>query len=238
MGQARRAEEIDDAGVVYPDSDGAPVGETGFHVRAIFDLYTALEAHFGDRDDVHLGCDKFVYFAKGDPKQVVCPDLFVSYGAAKEPPRDTWKTWVEGKFADLVIEVTSRSTAAIDLGPKRSRYERLGVREYVMFDPLGEYLVPRLQLYRLIDGRYVSAGAGDVAHSDVLDLDVVVEGATARLRRPDGTFVLRPAEERARADAIQAHADEALARADAIQARADALAAEVLALRAQLAQRR
>ena len=31
-------------------------------------------------------------------------------------------------------------------------YAALGVREYFLFDPLGEHLAPRLQGYRLVDG--------------------------------------------------------------------------------------
>jgi hypothetical protein len=53
-----------------------------------------------------------------------------------------------------VIEVTSRTTRREDQG-KKSLYERIGTEEYVLFDPFGEYLRPRLQGYRLdgLDGR-------------------------------------------------------------------------------------
>ena len=37
---------------------------------------------------------------------------------------------------------------------KKKLYERLGVEEYFLFDPFGEYLRPRLQGFRLEDGRY------------------------------------------------------------------------------------
>jgi hypothetical protein len=35
--------------VVYPDSEGKPMGETGFHVKAIFELYQALNHHLAAR---------------------------------------------------------------------------------------------------------------------------------------------------------------------------------------------
>jgi Uma2 family endonuclease len=54
-----------------------------------------------------------------------------------------------------VIELTSDSTRQEDTAKKKSLYERLGVEEYFLFDPEGDYLHPRLQGYRLEDGRYV-----------------------------------------------------------------------------------
>src|SRR6185437_15705589 len=54
----------------------------------------------------------------------------------------------------VVIEITSRQTAEEDQGPKRELYERLGVREYFLFDPLHEYLEQPLMGYRLIGDLY------------------------------------------------------------------------------------
>src|SRR5205823_14523193 len=41
-----------------------------------------------------------------------------------------------------------------DTGPKKDLYERIRVEEYILFDPLGDYLRPQLQGYRLFRGRY------------------------------------------------------------------------------------
>ena len=54
----------------------------------------------------------------------------------------------------MVVEVTSRSTRREDTGKKKSLYERIGTQEYVLFDPFGEYLRPRLQGYRLERGKF------------------------------------------------------------------------------------
>ena len=57
--------------------------------------------------------------------------------------------------APFVLEVTSDTTQKKDLGDKKAIYQRLGVDEYFLFDPLGDYLKPRLQGYRLgTGGRY------------------------------------------------------------------------------------
>lgn len=37
---------------------------------------------------------------------------------------------------------------------KNGRYQRLGVEELVLFDPLGDYLDPQLQVYRRDHGVY------------------------------------------------------------------------------------
>ena len=62
--------------------------------------------------------------------------------------------WEEGKGPDFVLETASPSTWREDVGPKRSTYAQLGVREYFLFDPRSEFLAPRLQGYRLVGGEY------------------------------------------------------------------------------------
>ena len=58
-----------------------------------------------------------------------------------------------GGFADH-IEVASETTYAADTGTKLEAYQRLGIREYFLFDPQGEFYHPTLRGYRLTRGRY------------------------------------------------------------------------------------
>ena len=58
---------------------------------------------------------------------------------------------------DLVVEILSRSTARYDRGRKRDVYERFGVREYWIVDPLAL----SVEQYALEDGKFVLA---DVVH--------------------------------------------------------------------------
>jgi Uma2 family endonuclease len=51
---------------------------------------------------------------------------------------------------DLIVEILSPSTAAIDTALKKQLYERTGVAEYWIADPDNQ----RLERYRLIDGCY------------------------------------------------------------------------------------
>ena len=49
--------------------------------------------------------------------------------------------------------MTSDSTRDEDL-VKKALYERLGVDEYILHDPLGDYLKPSLQGFQLVKGAY------------------------------------------------------------------------------------
>ena len=132
----------------------------------------------------------FMYLTEGDPSAVVSPDVFVVFGAPKEPLRDTWKLWEEGVAPSFVLEVTSMSTRDEDEFDKKAVYESLGVSEYWQFDPTGDYLAPILKGHRLgPEGRYQPLGleardGGHCRHSDVLGLDLRLEDARLRLFNP------------------------------------------------------
>ena len=67
------------------------------------------------------------------------------------------ETFVQGAV-DLVVEVVSPSTRAVDRGVKYYEYERAGVPEYWLVDPLRQ----RVESYRLtLDGVYEPVPLGD-----------------------------------------------------------------------------
>jgi Uma2 family endonuclease len=103
--------------------------------------------------EVYVGGNLRFYYIRGDRKASLAPDVFVVKGVEKRR-RKSYLLWKEGRGPSFVIEVTSRSTRKEDLEKKRERYERMGVEEYFLHDPLAEYLNPSLQGYRLQDGRY------------------------------------------------------------------------------------
>jgi Uma2 family endonuclease len=91
------------------------------------------------------------------------PDVFF---IRKEHADRAHGTFVEGA-ADLVIEVVSPSTRAVDRGVKYYEYEQAGVVEYWLVDPLRE----RVEAYRLGSGGvYEPVALGDppVLRSEVL----------------------------------------------------------------------
>jgi Uma2 family endonuclease len=141
--------------IEYPESDGKPVGETDVHRREILHTIETLERHFRDAPDIYVSGNLMFYYEEGNPSAVVSPDVFVVKGVRKGLRR-TYKLWEEGVAPCVVIEMTSRSTRLEDKGDKRALYALLGVREYFLFDPLGEYLKPPLQGFTLVDGEYAA----------------------------------------------------------------------------------
>ena len=66
---------------------------------------------------------------------VVEPDILVVCDPGKVTP-----SHIEGP-PDLIVEVLSPGTSARDLRPKKALYERSGVREYLVVDPLEHYAI-------------------------------------------------------------------------------------------------
>ena len=186
--------------VDYPDSDGQPVAETDFQRIPLWYANDALARHFRDRSDVYVSANMFVYFEEGNPKAVVAPDVFVVLGAP-DRRRRSYKVWEEPKGPDFVLEITSDSTRRLDQGPKRRVYENLGVREYWLFDPTGDYLVPPLRGLRLVAGRYVrlvlrTLPDGSLSgRSEVLGLDLRTARGRLRLHDPETGQALPSSEE-------------------------------------------
>ncbi|MBC8160074.1 MAG: Uma2 family endonuclease [Roseiflexaceae bacterium] len=229
------------ATIEYPESDGQPMGETDLHRILMNELIFALRWFLNDVK-AYVAGNLFVYYEEGNPKAVVAPDVFVVFGAELHMRR-TYKAWEEDqKLPDVVIELTSRSTRQADQKDKPALYERLGVREYFVFDPYAEYLRPQLQGYRLVGSSYKRIEAFPM-YSEVLNLELRVEDQTLRLYNPETGERLPTADEvvLARREAEWQLRKELVARLNAEvraaeqSARADAAEAELARLRAERA---
>jgi hypothetical protein len=139
--------------IYYPESDGKPVGETDFHIAALFHLWQALRFHYRNDPSVYVAGNMLFYYEEGNPAEYRVPDVFVVKGIPKHDRR-VYQIWKEKRSPCVVFEITSRGTRLEDLGAKRALYEMLGVQEYYLFDPLDEYLKPRMQGFKLVAGIY------------------------------------------------------------------------------------
>jgi Uma2 family endonuclease len=139
--------------VYYPDSDGEPMAETEVHAREMVYVFEAFEDQLASERDVYVGMNMFLYYVEGNPSASVAPDVFMVWGVPRGVRR-TYKLWEEGRPPSIVVEVTSSSTRKKDKDEKKPLYESLGVEELILHDPLGDYLKPPLQGYRLVFGRY------------------------------------------------------------------------------------
>jgi len=147
-------------GVHYPSSDGLPVAETAVHVLQAFRAMALLRHHFRDQADVYVIANIFWYFEKGNPKKCRSPDVMFVRGVDGAKERRSFRSWDEPADPSAIFEMTSKETAKEDVGPKKDEYERLGVREYFLFDALGEYLDTPLTGFRLQLGKYEPIAPG------------------------------------------------------------------------------
>jgi Uma2 family endonuclease len=236
----------------FPDSDGQPMAEIEINLEQMIDLILQLKQPLEPQGH-HVGGNLLMYYDPTDGRKHLSPDVFVALGAGLAP-RASWKTWVEGKFPEVIFEVASPSTQNRDIGEKVTLYTRLGTREYYIFDPAGE-LDPAFRGYQIRDGRaeLLSNPTGTSIVSPLLGLELRVVDGRLRVIDParDVPYPL-PAEERAarqqaqaeareaqaEAREAQARAGEALARAEAEAAARAAVEDEVARLRAEIARLR
>jgi len=221
---------ITDTSIDYPTSDGKPMGETQIHRQNMMLLIEALEDHYVGRTDVYVGGNMLMFYERGNKHMHLSPDVFVVLGVSSRV-RENYLVWEEAKpTLDLVIEVTSKSTKRKDVVEKKELYQnRLGVREYLLFDPFQEYLRPSEQLFRLENGMYVDVTprAGRLP-SEVLGLEFERDGEFLRLYDPfKGERVPTRLERSERAEAQLAAEREGRIRAES----------EIAQLRAELAAR-
>jgi Uma2 family endonuclease len=235
--------------IYYPESDGKPVGETEFHVMALLGLLQTLRNHFRHDDSVYVGGNMLFYYVEGKPSEFKVPDVFVVKGIAKHMRR-TYKLWEEQVAPCVIFEITSRGTRREDFGAKRTLYQRLGVQEYYLFDPMAEYLRPPIQGFTLVAGRYhpVTPREDGSIWSQELGLELTPEGATLRLFDPfankplptmdEAVSLMEDALEMAQSETQRAQIAAQRAEAEAQRAEAEAQRAEAEAQRAAAAEAR
>ena len=218
--------------VFYPSSDGKPMAENMWQAEAIMDGAGDLRvAHPG----ALVAADILMYPEEGNNRNFIAPDVLVALDLGPHK-RSSYFVWREGKPPDWVLEVASPGTQVEDRRDKPGRYAKIGVPEYWLFDPRGNVYprgTPRLQGFKLVDGKYQSLKSrlvdGErVIRSKVLGLDIRVDGELLRFRDvTTGKDVrhrseIEVDEERAQAVAERAQAVAEQAQAVAEQAKAEA----------------
>lgn len=194
-------EIVPEEDVLYPESDGRPMGESEVHIREMMRLFQMLDQHFALDANVYVGADLMMYYERGNIGAVVAPDVMVSMGVPKSPSRTSYRVWEEPGPPTFVIEVTSKSSRETDRALKPYVYARLGVREYVLYDPTHDYLNPIVQGFRFVDGVPVEMTPDAEGALDCAGVGLRLRLIDGRLRFIDsrtGTLLLDPIE---RADA-------------------------------------
>lgn len=190
----------------YPTSDGKPIAETDWHRDLMQQLIVVLRRYYVSQRRVYVSGNLLLFYEQGNRRRHVSPDVFVVKGVENHA-RPNYLLWEEGRGPQVVVEVTSSSTRDEDLEAKMSLYQdTLKVREYFLFDPLGDYLDPPMQGYRLRQGEYHPIRpVNKRLPSQVLGLHLERDGRTLRLWDPEAEVWLPTPEERE--DTLQAQND-------------------------------
>lgn len=127
----------DPTAVVYPFRDNR--GMSAFQLFVSRLLIDVFEDYFRTRQrTAFVGANQFFYYAEGDPRAVVEPDLYVVDNVSLHPSQVAcWKTWEhDGKVPSFALEIASDDEYRKDYADKLvERYQQLGVRELVRYDP-------------------------------------------------------------------------------------------------------
>lgn len=167
--------------------EGAEQGEIIRLLLACLDAH-AVERAWADR---YWAGDQFFAWLPEAPLVRVSPDVYVIDDPPPPPLPASWQTWLPGHSAPrFAVEVVSEDWQK-DYDAVPSKYDALGCRELVIFDPdalLGTTTiatrVPLQHFSRTADGwRCVARGASAV-WCDTIEASVVAVrvGACARLR--------------------------------------------------------
>ena len=176
--------------IFYPSEDGELLAESYVHLYAILTTLEVLRQYLSDQQATVLS-NQFLYYAQGFPKLRVAPDVMVIFNVTPGG-RDNYKIWEEGQVPSVIFEMTSKGTKQEDLERKKTLYENLGVTEYWLFDPKGEWIEEKLRGYRLVNETYQLIRD---RHSEPLNLDLQVEDALIGFYRADtGEKLLIPEE--------------------------------------------
>jgi Uma2 family endonuclease len=190
---AKRLDELmPDATLLESDE---PEMESSLHYLQLALLVSCLDWLWREQKDYFIGANLTIYFSRQQLKNrdFRGPDFFLVKNTPNHPRR-SWVVWEEdGKYPDLIIELLSTSTAAIDKAFKKTLYEeRFRTQEYFWFSP------DTLELagFKLIDGKYkpIKSNNSNLFWSNVLGLYLGLEGDKLRYFDAEERLVLTPEE--------------------------------------------
>ncbi|MCF2149279.1 Uma2 family endonuclease [Desmonostoc muscorum LEGE 12446] len=142
--------------VIFPPGDilsDEPPLESDLHRDQIDLLIRLLKFWWRERQDFYASGNLTIYYSPNQKKSEYFrgPDFFVVLGTEKKD-RKSWVVWQEdGKYPNVIVEILSNSTAAVDKGFKIQVYQdTFRTPDYFWFDPI----TMEFQGFHLVDGKY------------------------------------------------------------------------------------
>ncbi|MDQ2828554.1 MAG: Uma2 family endonuclease [Chloroflexota bacterium] len=136
------------------------------------------------------------------------PDVFV-VAQTLDPTHDVRSVALAQVGAPLfVAEMASRSTVRNDIEGKSLVYARIGVPEYLIFDPTGDVMGRQVRAWRVASGQTAGyqpwdADAGGYWRSDILGVSLRPQPRYLAVRDGDGEEIGLPVDNGARARAAE-----------------------------------
>jgi Uma2 family endonuclease len=197
-----------DVPVMYEDEGQEEMGDSEIHSITLAILYMALRAHLARRPEYRIFTDLNLYYHRADHWAYVSPDVMVvSPTRAFAGPLTSYRIGEDGPAPILVIEVLSRrSFQQQDLSNKPIIYADLGVAEYILVDPTGEFLPQKLQIRHLEPDRtWANTQDGDGGVTSDLGFRLIIEpdGHVRVIDSKTKKRYLRPPEAQADVDALR-----------------------------------
>ncbi|HTU91932.1 MAG TPA: Uma2 family endonuclease, partial [Gemmataceae bacterium] len=113
--------------------------DSRWHRCAMNLLIETATYHFQDREDFFIGGDMFLYYnvERQRHRDFRGPDFFFVWGVDRRRDRKYYAIWQENyRFPDVIVELLSSSTAAIDRVDKRALYQdTFRTPEYFLCEP-------------------------------------------------------------------------------------------------------
>ncbi|HLO88169.1 MAG TPA: Uma2 family endonuclease [Nostocaceae cyanobacterium] len=183
--------------IIIPPTDlwsDEPI-ESDIHRQQINLLIDSLNGFWCYRQDLYISGNLTIYYKQEQlqAREFCSPDFFVVLECERKP-RKSWVVWGEdGKMPDVVIEILSERTAAIDKGLKKQIYQNiLRVGDYFWFDPYSLEFAG----FHLVGGKYqpIAANSQGWLWSHQLELYLGIDQQKLRFFTADGELVLTEAE--------------------------------------------
>ncbi|MEH1923608.1 Uma2 family endonuclease [Nostoc sp.] len=211
------SDNISEDEVIFPPGDilsDEPPLESDLHREQIDLLIRILKLWWRERQDFYASGNLTIYYSPNQKKSEHFrgPDFFVVLGTQKKD-RKSWVVCQEdGKYPNLIVEILSSSTTAVDKGLKKQVYQdTFRTPDYFWFDPV----TTELQGFHLVDGKYqeIQVTTDGRLWSQQLELYLGVYEGKLRFFTTENQLILSSEElaeqERLRAQQAEERAQEA-----------------------------
>lgn len=170
------------AQIIYPDSDGQLMADSTRQFAWIVKIKEGLEALFKDDQNIFVAGDLLWYPIEGNNTLRRAPDVMVVFGRSKGD-RGSYQQWQENNVApQVVFEILSEGNRATEMLLKFQFYDRYGVEEYYLYDPLKlDFSVWKREGDRLESVMFTADWT-----SPLLGIRFVMTDKELKIYRPDG----------------------------------------------------